>query len=102
MEVSPVQLLIFQPSPFCNLNCTYCYLPDRQDKRVMDVEIVRTTVRRLREEKLLEPAVSIIWHAGEPTVVRRERYAEYFAAINVRITGAGQHQNRLSKRSAAF
>jgi uncharacterized protein len=81
MEVSPVQLLIFQPSPFCNLNCSYCYLPDRQDKRVMDVDIVRTTVRRLREEKLLEPAVSIIWHAGEPTVVRRERYAEYFAAI---------------------
>jgi uncharacterized protein len=81
MEVSPVQLLIFQPTPFCNLNCTYCYLPDRQNRRVIDVEIVRKTVQRLREEELLDPALSIIWHAGEPTVVRRERYAEYFAAI---------------------
>jgi uncharacterized protein len=81
MEVSPVQLLIFQPTPFCNLNCTYCYLPERQDKRVMDVDIVRTTVQRLKDEQLVEPEVSIIWHAGEPTVVRRERYAEYFSAI---------------------
>jgi uncharacterized protein len=81
MEVSPVQLLVFQPTPFCNLNCTYCYLPDRQDKRVMDVDIVRTTVQRVKDEHLFDETVSIIWHAGEPTVVRRERYAEYFAAI---------------------
>jgi uncharacterized protein len=81
MEVSPVQLLIFQPTPFCNLNCTYCYLPDRKDKRVMDVEIVRTAVQKLKDEDLLEPGLGIIWHAGEPTVVRREQYAEYFAAI---------------------
>jgi uncharacterized protein len=81
MEVSPVQLLIFQPTPFCNLNCTYCYLPDRKDKRVMDVEIVRTSVQRLKDEDLLAPGLGIIWHAGEPTVVRREQYAEYFRAI---------------------
>jgi uncharacterized protein len=81
MEVSPVQLLILQPTPFCNLNCTYCYLPDRKDKRVMDVEIVRTAVRKLKEEELLEPGFGIVWHAGEPTVVRREQYAEYFTAI---------------------
>jgi uncharacterized protein len=81
MEVSPVQLLIFQPTPFCNLNCTYCYLPDRKDKRVMDVEIVRTAVEKLKEEQLLEPGLGIIWHAGEPTVVRPEQYAAYFAPI---------------------
>jgi len=81
MEVSPVQLLIFQPTPFCNLNCTYCYLPDRQDKRTMSVDIVRTTIRKLKDEGLLDPELSIVWHAGEPTVARRERYAEYFAAV---------------------
>ncbi len=81
MEVSPVELLIFQPTPFCNLNCTYCYLPDRKDKRVMDVEIVRTAVEKLKEEQLLEPGLGIIWHAGEPTVVRPEQYAAYFAPI---------------------
>ena len=81
MEVSPVQLLIFQPTPFCNLNCTYCYLPDRQDKRTMSVDIVRTTIQKLKEEGLFDPELSIVWHAGEPTVARRERYAEYFAAV---------------------
>ena len=48
----------------------------------MDVDIVRTTVQRLKDEQLVDLEVSIIWHAGEPTVVRRERYAEYFSAIN--------------------
>jgi hypothetical protein len=24
MNLSPVELLIFQPTPFCNLNCSYC------------------------------------------------------------------------------
>jgi uncharacterized protein len=81
MEVSPVELLIFQPTPFCNLNCTYCYLPDRKDKRVMDVEIVRIAVEKLKEEQLLQPGLGIIWHAGEPTVVRPEQYATYFAPI---------------------
>ena len=47
----------------------------------MDVEIVRTSIQKLKDEQLLEPGLGIIWHAGEPTVVRREQYAEYFAAI---------------------
>jgi hypothetical protein len=28
-----VRLLVMQPTPFCNLDCTYCYLPHRDDKR---------------------------------------------------------------------
>ena len=24
-----ISLLVLQPSPFCNINCDYCYLPNR-------------------------------------------------------------------------
>ena len=93
MEVSPVELLIFQPTPFCNLNCTYCYLPDRKDKRVMDVGIVRTTVEKLKEEQLLAPGLGIIWHAGEPTVVRREQYAGLFRTDSRQCSGTSSWCN---------
>jgi uncharacterized protein len=81
MNISPVDLLILQPSALCNLNCSYCYLPDRKNARVMPVEVVRATIEKLRAEELLPPEFSIIWHAGEPTVVKREVYAEYFKVI---------------------
>jgi uncharacterized protein len=81
MDIVPVQLLVFQPTLFCNLNCHYCYLPDRKDARVMEVETVRATVEKLDRERLLAQSFSVIWHAGEPMLVGRQIYAEYFAAI---------------------
>jgi uncharacterized protein len=81
MNVSPVELLVFQPTPFCNLNCSYCYLPHRTDRRILKVETVQITVERLLREDLLSSEVSIIWHAGEPLVVKREFYEGYFKAI---------------------
>ena len=28
-----IDLLVIQPTPFCNLDCDYCYLPQRSDTR---------------------------------------------------------------------
>ena len=30
-----IQLLVIQPTPFCNIDCRYCYLPDRTNKAVV-------------------------------------------------------------------
>ena len=30
-----LQLLVVQPTPFCNLDCSYCYLPNRGNKQLM-------------------------------------------------------------------
>ena len=81
MQISPVELLIFQPTPFCNLNCSYCYLPDRKDSRILDVETVRVTLEKLKREALLAPEISVIWHAGEPMVVNTTKYSEFFDVI---------------------
>jgi uncharacterized protein len=81
MSLSPVELLILQPTPFCNLNCSYCYLPDRVDRRVMKVDTVHVTLEKLHREELLSPNLSVVWHAGEPMVVTRQVYARYFTAI---------------------
>ena len=28
-QFGPINLVVIQPTSFCNLNCDYCYLPDR-------------------------------------------------------------------------
>ena len=81
MEIAPVELLIFQATPFCNLNCGYCYLPNRKDPRIIDVETVRVTVEKLNREGLLSANFSIVWHSGEPMVVSRDSYSKFFHVI---------------------
>jgi uncharacterized protein len=38
-----IGMVVVQPTAFCNINCTYCYLPDRDNKHV----IAQSTVTRL-------------------------------------------------------
>jgi uncharacterized protein len=64
----PLELLVVQPTSFCNLDCRYCYVPDRDDRRVAArrmLERLRDLLRassRLPRDRPLE----ILWHAGEP------------------------------------
>ena len=44
------RLIILQPTSYCNINCSYCYLGHRDDKRLMSREVVealRENGRRL-------------------------------------------------------
>lgn len=79
----PVGLVIIQPTPFCNIDCSYCYLSTRADTRRITLETVEAIAKFLREAPVSNPHLSIGWHAGEPLVVPRsfyERAFHYFAA----------------------
>lgn len=74
-------MVVVQPTAFCNINCTYCYLPNRDNKHV----IAQSTVTRLFEEIFASgwtsPEITVVWHAGEPLVVPVSFYREAFATI---------------------
>jgi uncharacterized protein len=76
-----VGMVVIQPTPFCNIDCSYCYLPNRSDKHVM----AQATVTRLFSELFASgwaaPQLTVIWHAGEPLVVPPDFYREAFAMI---------------------
>ncbi len=36
----PIGLVVVQSTSLCNLDCSYCYLPDRQKKRVFDLDLL--------------------------------------------------------------
>ncbi len=81
------QLLVLQPTPFCNINCSYCYLPQRDDRSRMPIATAGLAARRLREDGLVAQALTVVWHAGEPLVLPPSYYADAFAAVNESLPG---------------
>src|SRR5262245_47824723 len=65
----PLELLVLQPTPFCNINCSYCYLPDRQSTRRMSLDTLDQTFRWVFESGLVREPFTLLWHAGEPLVL---------------------------------
>src|ERR1700680_5050909 len=64
----PLELLVLQPTPFCNINCSYCYLPDRQATRRMSLETLDQTFEWVFSSGLVREPFTLLWHAGEPLV----------------------------------
>lgn len=72
--VGPLELLIVQPTPFCNLDCSYCYLPDRTDTRRMPLDTLDAAFRWVADSGLVREPFALLWHAGEPLVVPVDWY----------------------------
>ncbi|QDU22268.1 cyclophane-forming radical SAM/SPASM peptide maturase GrrM/OscB [Urbifossiella limnaea] len=64
----PLELLVVQPTPFCNLDCSYCYLPDRADTRRMSLDTLDQAFRWVAASGLVREPFALLWHAGEPLV----------------------------------
>jgi len=75
-RLGPVKLLVLQGTPFCNLDCAYCYLPNRSDTARMSSATVGSLVRRLLEDRLVSGPLLVNWHAGEPLVLPPAFYEE--------------------------
>jgi uncharacterized protein len=65
----PLELLVVQPTPFCNINCSYCYLPNRQSTRRMSPQTLDQIFRWTFASGLVREPFTLLWHAGEPLVV---------------------------------
>ena len=65
-DFGPIGLVVIQATSLCNLDCSYCYLPDRQKRRVFDLEQLPLLLSRIYESPYWGPNLSILWHAGEP------------------------------------
>lgn len=74
-----LELLVVQPTPFCNLDCNYCYLPDRNDKSRLAEDTLEQLFRRVEESELAPGPFTVVWHAGEPMVLPPEYYQRAFA-----------------------
>lgn len=64
MEIKfSIERVVMQPTSLCNLNCSYCYLSDRDKNRRMALAIAERVAQGIAE---IDSTVEIIWHGGEP------------------------------------
>jgi uncharacterized protein len=64
--MGPINLVVIQSTSFCNLNCDYCYLPDRQTKNQLSLDLIPTIMKTVLESPFIGGDFTILWHAGEP------------------------------------
>src|ERR1700743_732982 len=69
-----IQLAIIQASPFCNIDCDYCYLPGRSIARRIDWETLTKVAQRVLESPFTGAELTVVWHAGEPLAVPVDFY----------------------------
>ncbi|PZV19113.1 MAG: GRRM system radical SAM/SPASM domain protein [Pseudanabaena sp.] len=77
----PIGLVVIQPTSFCNLDCDYCYLPDRQLKNQLDLDLLDPIFKTVFTSRFLVRDITILWHAGEPMALPMSFYESAFAKI---------------------
>lgn len=84
--------LVLQPTSFCNLDCVYCYLPDRRSRRLMTVPVAAACARSIKEQSSVHP-VSVVWHGGEPTATPIDTFRGLLAPFeDLRHAGSVCHE----------
>jgi uncharacterized protein len=95
-QTSPtIETLVVQPTPFCNINCTYCYLPERSTKTVMEQATVAALFAKVFASGWVHLRLTVIWHAGEPLVLPPSFYQTAFEAIELQRPAAVQIQHAI-------
>ena len=77
-----IELLVIQPTPFCNIDCRYCYLPDRTSKAVVSSATLANLFSQIFASGWVADCLSVVWHAGEPMVLPSAFYRDAFRIID--------------------
>jgi len=79
----PVELLVLQGTPLCNLNCGYCDLSieSRKQSHSMPIHTAVRLFEQLQTLDLLADKVSIVWHSGEPLTLPIDYYEDAINAL---------------------
>jgi uncharacterized protein len=74
-----LDLLIVQPTQFCNIDCSYCYLPHRDSKKKIALSTIGAICDALNGSDLLGDRLEVCWHLGEPLTAGLAFYRDAFA-----------------------
>jgi uncharacterized protein len=88
-----IELLVIQPTPFCNIDCVYCYLPHRNTRTIVAEQTLARLFSQVFASGWVDGGLSVVWHAGEPLVLPIAFYRQAFELIDrLRPAGLGiQH-----------
>lgn len=79
--------VVMQSTTLCNLDCAYCYLPERAFNHRMSPAVSRAVAATVNRWADGSP-YGVVWHGGEPLAVGRRVFADLVAPFESNI----QHQ----------
>lgn len=84
MSPKHVKCIILQANSICNLNCTYCYIPEKQrkEKLLISLKTIKEIFSKLFQSSVFSKYLNINWHAGEPFMVPISYYEEIAEIIS--------------------
>ena len=85
-----LRLLVLQPTPFCNIDCSYCYLPDRTVRARMSLATLDLVCQRVLGSARLDRKLKVAWHGGEPLAVPLSWYEDALALMAQRFPASVQ------------
>lgn len=74
--------VIMQPTTACNLDCGYCYLPQRHSAHRMPLSVAAATAESVNGWCNPDPPIEVYWHCGEPLVAGRKHLAALMATFD--------------------
>jgi uncharacterized protein len=77
-----IELLVIQPTPFCNIDCSYCYLPHRNTNVIVSGDTLTNLFSQVFASGWVQDCLPVVWHAGEPLVLPVEFYRDAFRMID--------------------
>jgi uncharacterized protein len=80
-QFGPISLVVIQPTSFCNLDCDYCYLPDRTLKNQLSLDLIEPIFEAIFTSPFVGQEFCVCWHAGEPLAVPISFYKAVFERI---------------------
>lgn len=77
----PTHLIIIQPTMFCNINCSYCYLPNRHIKGYISEDVLRAIFANVLSFVESDKNITFVWHSGEPLSASIDLYEKAFGIL---------------------
>lgn len=78
-QCDTINELILQPTPFCNIDCKYCYLPLRNRAVRMSDAVMTAVFERIFNSPLAGDHLSVVWAVGEPMSLPIDFYEQAMA-----------------------
>lgn len=72
--------LVLQPTTFCPWECDYCYLPAKDERFSMSLDVASAVAASIRGQDFAG-CVEVVWHGGEPLAVGLEHFVRLLEAF---------------------
>ncbi len=70
--------VVMQPTTFCNINCSYCYLSGRDVAKRMLIEVADRVSDWLYTH---DRPIEMVWHGGEPLATGIQHFSKLICAL---------------------